>query len=397
MYHRGVEPGWHRGHHPMDVPPSRGHRSRPYRGGYHDHREHDGYGSYHDNSCHDRNYDDNQYVEYHDRSYQEYYEENQSYNEYQEHREPVYNRGGHHDGGYNKETYYRGSYQRGRGDPARYRGHATEAPHKKYPQKSFKHYKKENEFHVKKITPEPVQKVIHNPGRTVVTLTPGITEDTSEEKSYKAKSPEKDNKPSQDSKKPSQEIAKLESTKKEVATKKEVVIKKEVVEVDNVEILTPPSNKINETLPASNIESEATESKKEDTLQTEQTVQEEKEHRSVNPGKRAQSEEKDVDLSVDHRKGESFAAKRPCTSHDRDECHLEKTVEIPLLGGLDEMPSETVVTASTSNQNTGSAVNCDLPDAAQELRTAFILARKEQIEVVNQHIFSSLCIVCITF
>lgn len=48
------------------------------------------------------------------------------------------------------------------------------------------------------------------------------------------------------------------------------------------------------------------------------------------------------------------------------------------------MPSESAVSASTSEQeHTGSAVNCELPDTARELRTAFILARKQQIEVVS--------------
>ncbi|CAJ0967267.1 unnamed protein product [Ranitomeya imitator] len=120
------------------VPPSRGHRSRPYRGGYHDHREHDRYESYHNNACHDRNYNDNQYVDYEERAYSEYHERKQSYNEYREHREPVYNRGVRHDGGYHKETYYHDSYQRGHGEPVRYRGSVPEAPHKKYPHKSVK-------------------------------------------------------------------------------------------------------------------------------------------------------------------------------------------------------------------------------------------------------------------
>ncbi|XP_069612488.1 periphilin-1-like [Ranitomeya imitator] len=370
MYHRGGDRGWQHGHHQMDVPPSRGHRSRPYRGGYHDHRDHDRYESYHNNACHDRNYNDNQYVDYEERAYSEY-ERKQSYNEYREHREPVYNRGVRHDGGYHKETYYHDSYQRGHGEPVRYRGSVPEAPHKKYPHKSVKLYKKENDFQMKTTPQQPIEKVNHNPGPIIVTLTPGITEDTSEDKSSKAESPEQNDKPSQNCEKPSKDTTKLES------------IKKDDFEADSVELLSSPSNQIHETLPASNIETELTECK--DSLQTEQSVQEEKQQVSVNLGKRALSEEKDFDFNVDQRKGESFAEKRLCSSHDRDDHFLEKTVQIPLLGDLGDMPSETLETmvpASISDhENTESVVNCELPDAAQELRSAFILARKEQIEV----------------
>ncbi|XP_073522844.1 uncharacterized protein [Phyllobates terribilis] len=370
MYHRGEDRGWQYGHHHMDAPPPRSHRSRPYRGGYHDHREHDSYGSYHDNTYHDRSYNDDQYVEHKHRSYPEYHEGNQSYSEYREHREPVYNRGSHHDGGYHKETYYRGSYQRGRGEPVRYRGNVPEAPHKKYPHKPVKVYEKENDFRVKSSPSQPIEIVNHNPGRIIVTLTPGITEDTREEKSNKAESPEQDDKPSKDCEKPAQETTKLDSINKE-----------EEVEADGVEILSSPSNQINETLPASNIVTEPSECQ--DPLQTEQAVQEEKQKTSVNPGKRALSEEKDFDFNVDQRKGKSFEEKRLCSIHDRVDRLLEKTLQIPLLGDLGDTPSETVVSASTSDhdENTGSVVNCELPDAAQELRTAFILARKEQIEV----------------
>ncbi|XP_073398599.1 uncharacterized protein [Dendrobates tinctorius] len=367
MYHRGGDRGWQHGHHQMDVPPSRGHRSRPYRGGYHDHREH---GSYHNN--HDRNYNDSQYVEYEERSYSEYHEGNHSYTEYREHREPVYNRGVRHDDGYHKETYYRGSYQRGRGEHVRYRGNVPEAPNKKYPHKSVKLYKKENDFRVKKSPSQPIEKVNHNPGRIIVTLTPGVTEDTSEDKTNKGESPEQNDKPSQNCEKPSKDTTKLESVKKD-----------DDVEADSIEILSSPSNQIHETLTASNIKTELTECK--DPLQTEQSVQEVKQQTSVNLGKRALSEKKDFDFNVDQRKVEFFAEKRLCSSQDRDDCFLEKTVQIPLLGDLGDMPSEavdTTVSASTSeHENTESVVNCELPDAAQEVRTAFILARKEQIEL----------------
>lgn len=53
--------------------------------------------------------------------------------------------------------------------------------------------------------------------------------------------------------------------------------------------------------------------------------------KDVNPGKRAHSEEKDLDASLEQREGESFVAKRLCVNKDRDEHHLEKTVDIPLL------------------------------------------------------------------
>ncbi|XP_069802080.1 periphilin-1-like isoform X2 [Dendropsophus ebraccatus] len=369
MYHSAGDRGWHRGHHQRDIPPPRNHRSRPYRGGYHEHRDHDNYGSYHDNHCHDRSYNDSQFMEYSDHSYKEFYEENQSFNDYREHREPVYNRGGRHDSGYHKETYYRGAYQRGRGESARYRGHVSATPPKKYSHKTVKSYKKENEIRVKNSTPQPAEKVIHNPGRTIVTLTPGITEDAGETKSSKAPSPEKDARPSQDCEKTSPQAAKLESVKKDV--KVESTVK---------EILTAPSDHRNEAPTVCDIKTETTDTKKEDTLRSEHFIKEEVVPVRVNPGKRAHSEEKDV--GVEQREGESFVGKRLCSNQDRGEDYLEKTDQIPLLGCWVDMPSESMVSSSISEQeNTGPAVNCLLSDTARELRTAFILARKEQIEV----------------
>lgn len=383
MYHCGGERGWHRGHQQRDIPPPRNHHPRPYRGGYHDHREHDNYGPYHDNSGRernyhdshvmegrDRNYHDNQVVEYPDHSYPEYYEENQSFNEYREHREPAY-RGGRHDSGFHKEIYYRGGY-RGRGKPTRYRGGILETPQKKPSPKSVKSHKKIDDIYVRSSTPQPVKKVSHNPGPTIVTLTPGITEDASETKTSKPKSPEQDAKPSQDFEKPLQETAKLECGKKDDA------------KVDHVvkEIITLPTDHSNDSLSACNVKTEVTESKKEDTFKTEQTEKVGELPKGVNPGKRALSVEKDFDASLEQKEAESFVAKRLCINQDRDELYSEKTVHIPLLDFWKDKPSESAVSASTSGQEIiGSAVNCELPDTARELRTAFILARKEQIEV----------------
>ncbi|XP_056413748.1 uncharacterized protein LOC130356364 [Hyla sarda] len=368
MYHSGGDRGWHRGHPTRDVPPPRNHRSRPYRGGYHEHRDHDSYGSYHDNQCHDRSYD-SQFMEYSENSYPEYYEENQSFNEYREHRESAYKRGGRHDSHYHKETYYCGSYQRGHGEPARYWGTVPEPQNKKYSHKSVKAHKKENEIRVKTSTIQPAEKVIHNSGPTIVTLTPGITEDASETMSSKTKSPERDAKPL-DCEKPSQQTAKLENIKTEDV----------IEESAGKEIINPPSDHKIEMIPVCNIKTEITETKIEDTLQIEQSIKEEVLPVRVNPGKRAHSEEKDAD--VEQREGESFAGKRLCSNQDRDKDNLEKTVQIPLLGIWGDIPSESVESAGTSEQeNTGSALICQLTDTAQELRTAFILAKKEQIEV----------------
>ncbi|XP_040280045.1 uncharacterized protein LOC120995103 [Bufo bufo] len=371
MYHRGGDRGWHRGHPQRDIPPPRSHRSRPYRGGYHDHREHDNYGSYHDNS----------------------------FNEYREHREPVYNRGGRHDGSYRKDTYYRGGYQRGQGEPSRYRGNVPETPHKKYSHKPVKAHKNENEIRGNTSTPQPAQKVIHNPGRTVVTLTPGISEDESEATPSKEKSPEEENyrqvhealyvysnvsqnesetssskkknpeddpSPPQDCEKLSQETAKLANKDVKVDT----VIKEEIT--------SPLSDQRNEMLPACNIKTEITESKIEEMPQTEQIAQAIELPTSVNPGKRSHSEVEDFGVSLEQREAESFVVKRLCGNQDRDE---EKTDQIPLLGCWGDIPSESVVSASTTEQEHTGSVNFKLPDTAQELRTAFILARKEQIEV----------------
>ncbi|KAG8589097.1 hypothetical protein GDO81_006254 [Engystomops pustulosus] len=361
MYHRGGDRGWHRGHPPRDIPPSRNHRPRPYRGGYHDRREHDGYGPYHENSCNDRNFNDNQFVEYQEHSYPEYYEENQMYNEYREHREPAFNRGCRHDGGYHKESYYRGGYQREHGESSRYRGNNSETPHRKYSHKPVKAHKKENEVRMKTSTPQPAQKVNHNPVRTIVT--PGVSEDESEMQS-KSKSSELQVK--SEFAKPSQDITELEGFKKE-----------DVI----VEITTPPNEHKDEAISACDLKMEITESSKEDALSSEQATKTEELYTSVNPGKRAHSEEKDVGIGAQQRDEELFVGKRMHSNQDKDEHRLEQTLQIPLLGCWGDTASESNISASTSEQeHLGSAVNCKLPETARELRTAFILARKEQLE-----------------
>ncbi|KAM3934462.1 uncharacterized protein RB166_001953 isoform 1-T4 [Leptodactylus fuscus] len=358
MYQRGRDRGWHHGHPQRDIPPPRIHHSRPYRGSYHDRREHDSYGSYHDNPCHDRNYNDSQF--YSDYPCPEFCNENQNFNE---HREPVYNRLGR------KETYYRGGYHRERGKPARYRGNVPETSHRKYSHKPFKAHKKENESRMKTSTSQTVRKVIHNPGCTIVTLTSGTTENESETKS---KSAELDTKPLVDCEKFSPKTSKLQGVK-------DLKVDSEVKE-----ILELPSDQVIEMLPTSacNIKNEITESKKEDSLERERVVKEEETPTCLNPGKRAHSEERDFGVGVEQRNEESFVVKRSCSSQSRDELYSEKTVQIPLLGSWGDMPLESVVSASTSEtENTGSIVNCKLPETAQKLRTAFILERKEQIEM----------------
>ncbi|KAG9485387.1 hypothetical protein GDO78_008454 [Eleutherodactylus coqui] len=306
-------------------------------------------------------------MEHSDRSYPEYYEENQSFSDYRAHREPVYNRGGRHDSGYHKETYYRGSYQRGRGESSRYRGSVQETPPKKYSSKPFKGHKKENEIRPKTSTPQSAQKVNHNPGRTVMPCVTLTSEDESETTFARTKSSEDDALPSEEADNPSQEPEML------------VKVKEEVKEDSPVrDVLTSTCDQNKETLPALNIKREIVDFKKED---TKQPVAEEL-MMSVNPGKRAYLEDKDYDESTEESKGESFVGKRPCNDQDREKPYMEKTVQIPLLGCWEDMPSESLESAGPSEQDdSGSAVNCKLPESTKELRTAFILAKKQQLEM----------------
>ncbi|KAM9320192.1 uncharacterized protein PAF06_004679 [Gastrophryne carolinensis] len=133
MYHRGGDRGWH---HPRDGPPPRNHVSRPYRGGYHDHREHSSYEQYGYGPCQDRNYNDTKYQE---NSFHEYQEDHRPYHGYRDSRGQGYYRGARHDNSYQKD--FHGGYQQS-------------YSYKKY---SYKSHRKEDDSRPRLGTPKPAQ------------------------------------------------------------------------------------------------------------------------------------------------------------------------------------------------------------------------------------------------
>ncbi|XP_063811142.1 uncharacterized protein LOC135042967 [Pseudophryne corroboree] len=182
MYQRSGNRGWHHGHHQSDIHAPRKPHSRPYRGGYHDHRGHGNYGPYHDSPCNDRNFNDNEYVEYPETPYRDFLED-RNYKEYRDHRDPAYHSGRHHNSSNNKFSGYHGGYQRDRGQSSHYQNKTSEPHYKKYDCKPAKSYKKENEVRVTTSTAKALQTVCHNSGPTVITLTTSSSEIESESKS----------------------------------------------------------------------------------------------------------------------------------------------------------------------------------------------------------------------
>ncbi|XP_075052101.1 uncharacterized protein LOC142138903 isoform X2 [Mixophyes fleayi] len=119
---------------------------------------------------------------------------------------------------------------------------------------------------------------------------------------------------------------------------------------------------------------------RQDLLPAEQKPKEEVVPLRVHTGKRAHSDEKEFSLREGQKDAETFVGKKMRRSKELDECKMEETV--PLLGGWLDMASDCLVPAGTNEQgNSAPAVECRLSDTAQELRTAFILARKEEIEL----------------
>ncbi|XP_068125589.1 periphilin-1 [Hyperolius riggenbachi] len=417
MYHRGGDPGWHRGHHERDVQPPRNHDSRMYRGGYHNAREHDGYGQYYDhNPREDRNYD-----EHYEAS--SYHEEHSPYHEY---REQGYHRGGHHDSGYQD---YRGGYWQGRGKIGKYNKPIEPQP-KQYPYKHPKSFRKETDVKIKDSSPKPVHTVIHNPGRSIVTVcgspehrneTKSIplkdkslernvanrTQDSAKHTMHDSTKPEEDNKqlkqddtrpvenseiPSKDkvnydpeSAQPSEEDTegleeseqllggmKTSGEEAKIATK-EVKTEQEEVKIDfikdRVHSICAPDQ-------------DTTERKKAQPSGNRMAIadikQEEETSSAFVTGKRIQMENEDFCIKTEPE--DTFFEKRARKSHD-DHFYSNKPVEIPLLDGWTDMPSEAETAGSSTQVQTDTAENSATPDTAQQLRKAFILARKDEIEL----------------
>ncbi|XP_041439786.1 periphilin-1 isoform X2 [Xenopus laevis] len=382
MYQRGGDRGWHRGHdnsyhHARDVYPSPALRSpcsRPYRGSHPRHRwvtfmfstnkpkfweyqihfcfcrEHGNYGSegyhdYHDNSFHERNYGDGQYMEYEEPPYPS---EDQSYQEY---RDSGYSRGGHHDGGYNKGSYYRGGYRGG--DRGHYRGKHPDTYQKKYSAKYAKVYSKEH-GKSKPSTTKPVPKAVQN--RNIVVLVSG-DEGESNVPSKTKTGAEETLKPNED-------------------TKTDGKLKDCVVPATEVNQECPEEIAI---APAAEIKTEITEELKEENFPEAEIQKEEALTRTV---KKEDSDDGEQSFNNKKREGETSTGKRLCSERIPEMCHNEGEMQIPLLDAWNDVSPPSPVTPSVSDQGgAGSETGREQSETALALRTAFILTKKEELEM----------------
>ncbi|XP_053562713.1 periphilin-1 isoform X3 [Bombina bombina] len=357
MYPRGTERGWNRGpnssyhyqHDAQQVPALlHGHHQRSYSGGYNSYNR--------DYENHYSNYKEPRYPE-DDRPYHEY-------------RESSYYRDSRYGTSYYKEPYYKGGHShRGRADSAHYHGKSSE-PHRKKHSKNSVTPTKDHEC-TGRTTPTTkstsagegespdttTYRVIHNPARTVVVLTAGddsgdeaektaVTAQAAADKSPKAKCDVK------------REVKKNENEAPVSDTKQEcTAVPKEQEKLD---IKTEQKTEIKEEiLPA------PLSPKKEDVAE------------EINAVKRPFTEECDNSASENEREG-----KRVRTDWEPDSCTTEKAVQIPLLDGWTDVSTVSPQTPCNSEPKPASTSPVStLSDTARALRTAFIVARKEEIEL----------------
>uniref|UniRef100_A0A8C5P7R1 Periphilin-1 C-terminal domain-containing protein n=1 Tax=Leptobrachium leishanense TaxID=445787 RepID=A0A8C5P7R1_9ANUR len=445
MYSRGSDRGWHRGHnqwegesrscnhrktllttprspadpHAQPVPALRGHHPRPYRGGYNAHREsgnyRSGYHDYHDNPHHDyhdyhdnprHDYHDNPHHNYHDKPRHDYHDNSsqdfddsyhgrdyderqfQDYKEHRHHEDRSYHE--HRESGYRRGrgqgNPYHGDYKpRGRGDSA----HSKHSePHSKNPKspKFDKTSTKEDAGRSKNSTPNPVPIVVHNPGRNVVVLTscdssededtPKTTSSslvTNAKKSEDAKTisvidsdaPVNDGKPA----------CPQPSLERETIKPGCVIGKKPIKpECDTLKKPLKPGCDVSKKIKVS---TELTEDQCPAAVPLPVTPKEE-EISAASVGKRPHPEEQNPGLS-NEKKSETTDTKRIRTETTVESC-ITKEIPIPLLDGWSRDPSQSTL-GDPEKTPTKEYPEPNISDTAQVLRTAFILAKKEEIEL----------------
>ncbi|XP_063307689.1 periphilin-1-like isoform X2 [Pelobates fuscus] len=420
MYPRGSDRGWHRGQHQWDGEPSscnsrktllatpvspadssaqpvpvlRGHHPRSFRGGgYNAHREHGGYNSagyhdYHDNPRHDyhdnprHDYHDNPRHDYHDnprhdnchdypddsyhmqdyddRQFQDYkdprYHDERNYHEY---REPGYHRGRA------KGNHYRGGYKSHERGNSAHNKHSGPHPKKLKSPKIDKTPKKGDgpAGRSKPSSVSPVPIVVHNPGRSVVVLTSGDSStDESKEKTPSpivARTNNKGNvKPipaikaetSASNSKSNCEQAGTDSvTIKPVSEVKTETIKVFAVPKEEIPVLTPKEEEIS---------------------------------LDISAGKRPHPEQQEASLDEEKREHVAIDTKRMRNDKSPERCNKDDEVQIPLLDGwIDVPPHSSGPSCATEELAKKPELEQCVSDTAQMLRRAFILARKEEIEL----------------
>lgn len=404
MYRRGGDRGWHQGHHREGFP-SRNHQSAPYRGGYQDHREHSNYGQYDHNVCNDRHYDDSQYMEYQEPTYHDYHEDSRPYHEdsrsyhddnrpyhgenrpYHEHRDPrdqaYHARGRHKD--------FRGGYQQMHGESGRYYD-VSKSQRKKYPYRGFKPQMKECDVRLKPSTAKPVEPVVNpvhggaplgsssqnpNDTKTVPSQDNNVTKPEDNSKKHtpdETKPVQNGAKPVEVSAEPKKEDTKLFSENKKPSEDKAAIPAKEVVKVEHVDPKT--ENNIHSREPACGTK-----------LSTEMTTQvfckmepmeDSKEDIQTLP--QIKEEKQEFSITANETQEETFLGKS--IRQDEDRFFVNRTVEIPLLGSWADTPSDSIEAAGPSTKRQAEpVVDYGLSHTARELRKAFILAKKEEIEL----------------
>ncbi|KAG8451062.1 hypothetical protein GDO86_003373 [Hymenochirus boettgeri] len=360
MYQRGGDRGWHRGHEQREVYPIPALRSphvRLYGGGHPRHREHGNFGpdgyqdfhDYHDNPCHDRNYSEGQFIDCEDWSY------NCEERPYQEFREPGYSRGGvHHDSGFHKGSYSRGGYKNQRGgEHGPYHNKQSEYRKKHRAKYSKVYNKQENPGKTKMSSSKLDPKGENNPGPSVLLL---VSEDKSEinvstkqkntfEKTSTTnndsiKSSEKNNVAPHDAKEEGTEDLKIESqneVKTAVEPKEEILPKAETPS----EVVVPMFTGV---------------------------------------VKRRHSDDKNHSFTDDQREDEISAEKLVCVKRILETCNTEEAVHIPLLGGWTNISPPSPITPGDQGEADPDSGH-DISETSLALRTAYIMAKKEEIEL----------------
>ncbi|XP_072280113.1 uncharacterized protein [Pyxicephalus adspersus] len=411
MYHRGGDRGWHHGHHQRDAFPPRNHQSAPYRGVYQDYREHNNYGQYDHNTCHERSYNDSQYMEYQEPLYHDFHEENRPYHDHRDPGDQGYHSRGHHDCGYQKD--FRGGYHHSRVESGRYHN-LSKSQRKKYTFKAFRTPVKESAARKKTSTVTPVQSVGQNPVRSIISgesqnrsennIVPSQDSNRAQET---AKPVQQDEKASQEdiNRKPTQDetqlvqnganITKYEANPTQVIaepSEEDIEIISEnkkpseedrgtnrakqglKVKLEHVDTITEIMNYHGELL------SDTKPSTKELTTQlsckTECTEDVKKAKLPV-----IKEEQNEFIITREETQEENLLGKI-MHSHGENQFFSNKTIEIPLLGGWADMPPNSIeVDGASTARHPAPVVDYGLSRTAQELRRAFILAKKEEIEL----------------
>ncbi|KAM8977231.1 uncharacterized protein RCH25_041551 [Pelodytes ibericus] len=356
------------------VPVLRGHNPRSNRGSFHGYWEQGsydsaGYHDYHDNPCHDyqdhpaHNYPDNSGHDYPDNSFHARDYDERQFQEHRCHDEERgyhdYRESGHKRGRNVKWNYYNVGYKsRGRGDAAAYNIRQSEPYCKKIKNaKIDKTPKREDDRAglTKPSTIPPLFAVVHNPARSVVILTSG---DSSTAECKKTTDPA------------AMSIKEQEGGKPRLA----ILAEPSVKESKDVKFEEPSSEKVT-TNPVSNIKTEP----QEENIPPVETAKTKETSLQITAGKRPYPENGEPYMTHEKIEEETCTAKRVHNESAPEGYSKENAPSIPMLDGWIEESHFTPCTSEKDPANPESEQS--VSNHAKVLRTAFILAKKEEIEL----------------